>query len=161
MRSWSEGIASWREGVQARCVVVPTALPRSCRVGRALLHLGRHLGWEESATSVVPMPSGAVLTQWQVPAVEAISRTTMALCCLGPMKAPRAGVMGRVVWTSRFRGPGMATKGMLGAPLHQLVHNPETGEATGSCSLAEGFFSFFFLFFLQHCIALRVAREVR
>ena len=22
--------------------------------------------------------------------------------------------MGRVVWTSRFRGPGMATKGMLG-----------------------------------------------
>ena len=141
--------------MQARCVVVPTALPRSCRVGRALLHLGRHLEWEESATSVVPMPSGAVLTQWQVPAVEAISRTTMALCCLGPMKALRAGVMGRVVWTSRFRGPGMATKGML----HQLVHNPETGEATGSCSLAEGFFSFFFL--SQHCIALRVAREVR
>ena len=36
------------------------------------------------------------------------------LDCLGPIRARRAGVMGRVVWTSRFRGPGMATKGMLG-----------------------------------------------
>ena len=34
--------------------------------------LGRHLGWEESAMSVVPMLSGAVLAQWQMPAVEAI-----------------------------------------------------------------------------------------
>ena len=51
--------------------------------------------------------------------------------------------MGRVVWASRFRGPGMATKKCWGAPLHQLVHNPETGDATGSCSLAGGFFFFF------------------
>ena len=65
--------------MQARCVVVPTALPRSCGAGRALLCLGRHLGWEESASSVVPMPSGAVVVQWQVPAVEAIFRTTMVL----------------------------------------------------------------------------------
>ena len=100
--------------MQARCVVATTVLPHSCRVGRALLHMGRHLGWGEGASSVVHMPSGAVLSQWQVPAVEAISRPTMALYCLGPMKASRAGVMGRVVWTSRFRGPGMATKGMLG-----------------------------------------------
>ena len=63
--------------------------------------------------------------------------------CLGPIKAPRAGVKGRVVWASRFRGPDMATKECWGAPLHQLVHNPETGDATGSCSLAGR--SFFFL----------------
>ena len=69
--------------------VIPNALPCSCGAGRALLCLGRHLGREESASSVVPMPSGAVVTQWQVPAVEAISRTIMVLCCLGPIKAPR------------------------------------------------------------------------
>ena len=46
-------------------------------------------------------------------AVEVISRTTVALDCLGPIKATRAGVM-EGVWTSRFAGPGMATKGMLG-----------------------------------------------
>ena len=64
-------------------------------------------------------------------------------------ESPEGRVMGRVVWTSRFRGPGMATKGMLGGTLHQLVHNPETGEATGSCSLAEGFF--FFSCAALHC----------
>ena len=133
-------------GGAGKVYVIPTALPRSCGAGRALLCLGRHLGWEESASSVMPMPSGAVVTQWQVPAVEAISRTTMVLCCLGPIKAPRAGVMGRVVWASRFRGPGMATKECWGAPLHQLVHNPETGDATGSCSLAGGFFFLGFFF---------------
>ena len=31
-----------------------------------------------------------------------------------------------------------------GTPLHQLVHGPETGESTDSCSLAEVFFFFFF-----------------
>ena len=40
------------------------------------------------------------------------------------------------------QGPWHGHKGSAGAPLHQLVHDPETGEATGSCSLAEGF-SFF------------------
>ena len=112
------------------------------------------MGREENTSSVVPdMPSGAVETQWQVPAVEAIARTIMVLRCLGPMKAPRAGVRGRVVWASRFRGPGMASEecwGCWGAPLHQLVHNPETGDATGSCSLAGRSFFFFWL-----------AREVR
>ena len=35
----------------------------------------------------------------------------------------------------------MATEKVLGGtPAHQLVHRPETGEATGSCSLAEVFF---------------------
>ena len=33
---------------------------------------------------------------------------------LGPMRAPRAGVMGGGWWTSRFRGPSLATKGVLG-----------------------------------------------
>ena len=117
---------------------------RSCGAGRALFCLKRHLGREESASSVVPLPSGAVVTQWQVPAVEAISRTIMVLRCLGPIKAP-AGMKGRVVWTSRFRGPGMATKECWGAPRNQLVHNRETGDATGSCSWPEEvfFFSFF------------------
>ena len=85
-------------------------------------------GARGSASPVVSMPSGAVETQWQVPAVEAISKTIMRLHCLGPMKAPRAGVRGRVVCASRFRGPGMAIEECWGAPLHQLVHNPETGE---------------------------------
>ena len=40
------------------------------------------------------MPSGAVETQWQVPAVKAIAINVMVLHCLGPMKAPRAGVRG-------------------------------------------------------------------
>ena len=87
----------------------------------------------------------------------------MALYCLGPMKAPRAGV-----WEGWYGPAGSGAlawpqRECLGAPLHQLVHDPETGEATGSCSLAED--SSFFLFkkkkSAQHCIALRVAREVR
>ena len=49
-------------------------------------------------------------------------------------------MMGRVVG-------GPAGSGALAWPqrecLHQLVHGPETGEATGSCSLAD-FFPFFF-----------------
>ena len=35
-----------RERAQARCVVATTVLPHSCRVGRVLLHPGRHQGWE-------------------------------------------------------------------------------------------------------------------
>ena len=69
----------------------------------------------------------------------AIFSPTMAILFLGPTKAPRAGVMGRVVWTSRFRGPGMVTEGMRGGN-PQLVHGPETDEATGSCSLADFYF---------------------
>ena len=46
----------------------------------------------------------------------------------------------------------MATKGCLGAPLHQLVHDLETGEATGSCSLAEGFSFFFLICAALYCI---------
>ena len=59
-------------------------------------------------------------------------------------------------WTSRFRGPSLATKEVLGTP-YTSWFMVETGEATGSCSLAE----VFFLSPTQHCIALRVAREVR
>ena len=77
-----------------------------------------------------------------MPAVEAIAITIMELRCLGPMKAPRAGMRGSVVWASRFRGPGMAFEECWGASLHQLVHNPKTGDATGLCSLAGR--SFFF-----------------
>ena len=123
---------------------IPTALPRSYGAGRALLCLKRHLRREGKALVVVPMPSGALVTQWQVPAVEAISRAIVGLRCLGPIKAPRAGIKGRVEWASRFRGPGMATEECWGAPLHQLGHHPETGDATGSCSLADKFFFFFF-----------------
>ena len=90
--------------------MVPTALPRSCGAGRALLCLGRHLGWEESASSVVPMPSGAVVTQWQVPVVEAISRTTMALRCLGPMKALEGRSDGKGDMGQPVQGPGMAIR---------------------------------------------------
>ena len=45
---------------------IPAALPPYCGAGRALLCLKSHLGREESASSVVPMPSGAAVTQWQV-----------------------------------------------------------------------------------------------
>ena len=101
----------------------------SIQWGRQSAALSREAcGARENTSSLVSMPSGAVETQWQVPAVEAISKTIMILRCLGPMKAPRAGVRGRVVCASRFRGPGMATEECWGAPLHQLVHNPETGE---------------------------------
>ena len=45
-------------------------------------------------------------------------------------------------WTSRFRSP-LGHKGSAwGHTLHQLIHGPETGEATGSCSLAKVFFFF-------------------
>ena len=64
--------------------------------------------------------------------------------------------MGRVVGPAGSGALAWSLKECLGAPLHQLVHGPETGEATGSCSLAEVFF-----FLTQSCIALRVAREVR
>ena len=130
-------------GIQVSCMESHLNCSISREVG-ALLCRDRPREREENASSVVPdMPSGAVETQWQVPAVKAIAINVMVLHCLGPMKAPRAGVKGRVVWASRFRGPGMATKECWGAPLHQLVHNPETGDATGSCSLAGCFFFFF------------------
>ena len=79
-----------------------------------------------------------------MPAIEAISRTIMVLRCLGPMKAPRAGVRGRVVWTSRFKGPDMAAEECCGAPLHQLVHTPETGERPVHVPWPEEVFFFFF-----------------
>ena len=101
-------------------------------------------GARESASPVVSMPSGAVETQWQVPAVEAISKTIMRLHCVGPMKAPRAGVRGRVVCASRFRGSGMAIEECWGAPLHQLVHNPETGERPVHIPWPEEVLFFFF-----------------
>ena len=59
-------------------------------------------------------------------------------------ESPEGRGEGRVVWASRFRGPGMASEECWGASLHQLVHNPETGDATGSCSLAGRSCFFFF-----------------
>ena len=63
-------------------------------------------------------------------------------------------------WTSRFRGPSFATKGVLGGTPYtswfmvpRLVRRPVHVP-----------WPMFFLFFFsttQHCIALRVAREVR
>ena len=86
-------VACWQSiltgGSAGKVYGIPTALPRYCGAGRALLCLKRHLGREESASSVVPMPSGAVVTQWQVPAVE--------------------GGMGQPV-----QGPWHGNKGMLG-----------------------------------------------
>ena len=61
-------------------------------------------------------------------------------------ESPKGRVMGRVVWASRFRGPGMAIRECWGAPLHQLVHNPETGDAT-----FPGRSFFFFSFFFSYC----------
>ena len=60
-------------------------------------------------------------------------------------ESPEGRGEGRVVWASRFRGPGMASEECWGASLNQLVHNPETGDATGSCSLAGRSFFFFCL----------------
>ena len=75
MCAQSEGVRHLdRERAQARCVVATTVLPHSCRVGRALLHPGRHLGLGEGTTSVARVPS-----QRLVPAVEAVSAPTMAL----------------------------------------------------------------------------------
>ena len=82
MRAQSEGVRHLdRERAQARCVAATTVLPHSCRVGRALLHPERHLGLREGTTSVAHVPSGAVLSQRLVPAVEAVSAPTMALYC--------------------------------------------------------------------------------
>ena len=98
MCAQSEGVRHLDgERVQARCVVATTVLPYSCRVGRALLLPGRHLGWREGTPSVAHAQSGAVLFQWRVPAVEVISTYHGNILSLGPIKAPRAGVMGRVV----------------------------------------------------------------
>ena len=145
MRERPAGKAFGRVGVQARCM--ESHLHCSIQWGRQSAALSREApGARENTSSVVSMPSGAVETQWQVPAVEAISKTIMILRCLGPMKAPRAGVRGRVVCASRFRGPGMATEECWGAPLHQLVHNPETGERPVHIPWPEEFFSFFFFF---------------
>ena len=67
MCAQSEGVRHLDgERVQARCVVATTALPHSCRVGRALLLPRRHVGWEEGTPSVAHVPSGAVLSQWRV-----------------------------------------------------------------------------------------------
>ena len=94
MCSQSEGVRHLdRERVQARCVVATTVLPHSCRVGRALLHPGRHLGLGEGTMSVAHVPSGAA-------SVSCRSRLRTyhgIILFLGPMKAPRAGVIGRVV----------------------------------------------------------------
>ena len=91
---WGSRPGAWNPICTARSSALPREAP----------------GARENTSSVVSMPSGAVETQWQVPAVEAISRTIMILRCLGPIKAPRAGVRGRVVCASRFRGPGMVTE---------------------------------------------------
>ena len=147
-------VACWRSiltGGAGKVYVIPNALPCSCGAGRALLCLGRHLGREESGSSVVPMPSGAVVTQWQVPAVEAISRTIMVLCCLGPIKAPRAGVMGRVVWASRFRGLAWQQRNAGGHPYTSWFMIPRLVTRPVHVPWPEFFFFF----------ALQVAREVR
>ena len=103
MRDRPAGKAFGRVGVQARRM--ESHLHCSIQWGRQSAALPKEApGARENTSSVVSMPSGAVETQWQVPAVEAISRTIMILRCLGPMKAPRAGVRGRVVCASRFRG---------------------------------------------------------
>ena len=82
MCAQSEGVRHLDgERVQARCVVATTVLPHSCRVGRALLLPGRRLAWGEGTPSVAHVPSGAVLSQWGVPAVETISTPTMAIYC--------------------------------------------------------------------------------
>ena len=109
MRERPAGKAFGRVGVQARRM--ESHLHCSIQWGRQSAALPREApGARENTSSVVSMRSGAVETQWQVPAVEAISRTIMILRCLGPIQAPRAGVRGRVVCASRFRGPGMATE---------------------------------------------------
>ena len=149
MRERPAGKAFGRVGVQARCM-------------ESHLHCSIQWGRQSAA---LPRETPGARGEYLVSCVYAVrgSRDLVAgACCRSHLQnyhgitlfrayeSPRAGVRGRVVWASRFRGPGMATEECWGAPLHQLVHNPETGDATGSCSLAGRSFFFFF-----------VAREVR
>ena len=93
-----------------------------------------------------------------VPAVEALRTYHGIILFLGPMKALRAGVMGRVVGGPAGLG-ALATKGVLGGTpftswftVPRLVRRP----------VHVPWPKFFFFFSpTQHCIALRVAREVR
>ena len=87
------------------------------------------------------MPSGAVVTQWQVPAVEAISRTIMVLRCLGPIKAPRAGVKGRVDGPA---GSGALAWQQRNAGGHPYVHNPRLVTRPVHVPWLEEVFFFFF-----------------
>ena len=104
MCAQSEGVRHLDgERVQARCVAATTALPHSSRVGRALLLPERHLGWGEGTPSVAHVPSGAVLTQWRVPAVEAISTSTMAV--LRAYKSPESRGDGKGGVDQPVQGP--------------------------------------------------------
>ena len=115
MCAQSEGVRHLDgERVQARCVVATTALPHSCRVGRALLLPGRHLGWGEGTPSVACAVRDCIVAVASASCRSHLHTYHGNILLLGPIKAPRAGVMGRVVWTSRFRDPSMVTEGVLG-----------------------------------------------
>ena len=101
-----------RERAQARCVVATTVLPHSCRVGRALLHPGRHLGLGEGTTSVARVPSVSQrLCQLSKPSPHLPWHYNVHRAYESP-KTRGDGKGGW--WTSRFRGPSLATKGVLG-----------------------------------------------
>ena len=65
----------------------------------------------EGADRVIPMPSIKYGLEVVLPT---LAETIMILRCLGPMKALRAGVRGRVVCASRFKGPVHGNRRVLG-----------------------------------------------
>ena len=74
-----------------------------------------------------------------MPAVEAIAKTLFRA-----YEIPEGRGEGEGGCASRFRRPGIATEECWGAPLHQLVHNPETGERPVHIPWPEEVFFFFF-----------------
>ena len=129
---------------------------RGCRQGVCNSDCAASLLWSGQSAALpgkAPGAGGESIVSCAC-AVRSCSDPVAGACCRSHLKnyhgvmlfrayESLAGVMGRVVWASRFKGPGMATEECWGAPLHQLVHNPETGDATGSCSLVGGFLFFF------------------
>ena len=105
-------------------------------------------------------PSGAVLSQWRAELSKPSPHPPCLIVFLELMRAPRAGVMGGWLVDQPVQGPSLATKGVLGGTpipvwfmVPRLVRRP----------VYVPWPKFFFFFYTptQHCIALRVAREVR
>ena len=105
MRAQSEGVRHLDgERVQARCIVATTVLPHSCRVGRARVQ--RQLRMFRPG---LYCPSGEC--QLSKPSPHLPWHYTV----LRAYESPKGRGDGKGGWwTSRFRGPSLATKGVLG-----------------------------------------------
>ena len=162
MCSQSEGVRHLdRKRVQARCVVATTVLPHSCKEGPAspgkAPGVGR--GYNVSCACSVrgcTVPVASVSCRSRLRTYHGI------ILFLESMKASRAGVMGRMVG-------GPAGSGALAWPQRKCLGAHPTPAGSWSRDWwgdrfmfpGRSFFFFFFLSPTQHCIALRVAREVR